>query len=255
MLLSLGAEPVICNSLGDVLEKLSSDPPIASHLFIEDAPGLDLWDAAKRCKKTAPDIRLIALVTSGRNNIGQELQAKGLAASFLLKPLSRHELLNRLNDAHQCPEKKDPPLPPPDSQRLSILLVEDSANNRMLIHFYLKERSYEVHEAQNGREAVELYRKKAYDLILMDIEMPVLDGYEATCAIRAFERKQGRPEVPIIALTAGAFAENKARCLKAGCTEYLSKPVKKNMLLEAIDRLTSGRLQGEPSATPGKNER
>ncbi|MGE4556244.1 MAG: CHASE4 domain-containing protein [Desulfovibrionaceae bacterium] len=254
VLQSLGVEPVVCNSLADVLEKLAAAPSAVSHLLIEDAPEFDLRDAAERCKEAAPELQIIPLVMSGRHKIGKELQAKGLAASFLLKPLSRRELRDRLDNPHGAEEKTPPPPCAPGSKKPSILLVEDSVNNRMLIHFYLKGAPYDVQEAQNGQEALALYGKRPYDLLLMDIEMPVLDGYAATRAIRALEREQGWPEAPIIALTAGAFAENKAQCLEAGCTEYLSKPVKKKMLLDAIARLIDGRRRREPPAQLEENQ-
>ncbi len=75
-----------------------------------------------------------------------------------------------------------------------------------------------------------------YDVVLMDIEMPKRDGYWATRSIRAWERDQHRPAKPIIALTANAFPEDRERCFDAGCTDYLSKPVKKKILLRTISR-------------------
>jgi len=118
-----------------------------------------------------------------------------------------------------------------------VLLAEDSENNRLLIEFFLKSTPYRVRFAANGSQAVERVVAGGIDLVLMDMEMPVMDGYEATRRIRELERTAGRPALAIVALTAYAMKEDEQRCLAAGCTAYLSKPVKKAVLLETLSRL------------------
>ncbi|NGZ05841.1 MAG: response regulator [Magnetococcales bacterium] len=120
---------------------------------------------------------------------------------------------------------------------LKLLVVDDSEDNILLIKAFLKKSPHHCRFAANGAEAVEIVQQEpAYDLILMDVQMPVMDGYAATRAIRAWEREQGGTPVPIIALTAHAFAENERQTLEAGCSEHLTKPITKPRLLAAIER-------------------
>ena len=115
-----------------------------------------------------------------------------------------------------------------------ILLVDDNRDNCNLIRLYLRNTPFSLKTAENGQEAVKLFCAKPYDLILMDIEMPIMDGYEATQKIRQWEQGQKRTPVPIIALTAHAFIRFKKKCLDAGCSDFLTKPVKKSKLIETI---------------------
>lgn len=127
-----------------------------------------------------------------------------------------------------------------DLRPLRILLVEDSEDNRLLIQSYLKKTPYSLDIAENGEIAVEKFKSGKYDLVLMDMQMPVLDGYDATKAIRKWESSEIRiPHsafrgVPIIALTAHATKEDEQKSLDAGCTAHLTKPIKKNILMQAI---------------------
>lgn len=117
---------------------------------------------------------------------------------------------------------------------LRILLVEDSADNCALIQAYFKHLPYCIDIAENGEIGVEKFKSYTYDLVLMDIQMPIMDGYAATAAIREWEQREGRPSTPIVALTAHARPEDIARSLAAGCTAHLTKPIKKQILLNVI---------------------
>ena len=88
--------------------------------------------------------------------------------------------------------------------------------------------------AENGQIAVEKFREKPYDLVLMDMNMPVMDGYTATMTIRQWEEQEGSPPTPIIALTAFALKEDEQKSIAAGCNAHLTKPIKKKILLEAL---------------------
>lgn len=117
---------------------------------------------------------------------------------------------------------------------LNILLVDDSEDNRMLIESYLKKSSHKIRTAANGESAVAKFRKGRYDIVLMDMQMPVMDGYTATREIRKWEMETGKSKTPVIALTAYALKEDAEKSIQAGCTAHISKPVKKANLLEVI---------------------
>jgi len=123
-----------------------------------------------------------------------------------------------------------------ETRPLKILLADDSPDNRLLVNAYFKTMPYAVDEAENGAVAVEMFKAGNYDLILMDIEMPVMDGYSATGAIRAIERETGRRRIPILALTASVLAEALSKAIDAGCDAHIAKPVKKAILLDAIHK-------------------
>jgi CheY-like chemotaxis protein len=127
----------------------------------------------------------------------------------------------------------DEPLPE-DRRPLHLLLVEDSEGNRLLVLAYLKKTLYRIDTAENGQVAVEKFLSDVYDLILMDMQMPVMDGFTATREIRRHEREEGRMRTPIIALTAYALKEDLQKSLDAGCDATLTKPISKQVLLEAI---------------------
>lgn len=123
-------------------------------------------------------------------------------------------------------------------KKLSILLAEDSSDNRMLFGAYLKSFNCTLDEAENGAIAVSKYLKHSYDIILMDVQMPEMDGYSATRAIREHEKDNNLSNIPIIALTAHAQKSDTEASLKAGCTRHVVKPVTKKVLVENISALT-----------------
>ena len=121
------------------------------------------------------------------------------------------------------------PLPP-----LRILLAEDSPDNCMITVAYLEDTPYTIAIADTGAIACEMFAAGHYDLVLMDRQMPVMDGLTATRKIRAWEMANGRSPTPIIALTASALKGDREKCLAAGCTAFLTKPIKQEVLLQAI---------------------
>ncbi|MFC1551998.1 ATP-binding protein [Candidatus Latescibacterota bacterium] len=121
-----------------------------------------------------------------------------------------------------------------DKRKLFILLVEDYDASRRIIQAYLKTTSYNLDIAENGKIAVEKYKANLYDLVLMDMQMPVMDGYEATKAIRAWEKKNSVDSTAIIALTAHAYKEDIQKSIDSGCNDHLTKPINKKKLLDSI---------------------
>jgi len=111
------------------------------------------------------------------------------------------------------------------SDKLNILLVEDNLLNQRIVSFSLKKYNYEVDIANNGIEAIERFREKRYDVILMDIMMPVMDGLEATLKIREIEKSQNiKVRTPIVALTANTMDNDRDKCISYGMDDYLPKP-------------------------------
>jgi CheY-like chemotaxis protein len=111
-----------------------------------------------------------------------------------------------------------------------ILIAEDNDSNYILMTYILK-KYYQFERAKNGQEAVEMADKGEYDIVLMDIKMPIMDGLEATKAIKA-----KFPDLPIVALTANAFDSDRQLALEAGCNDFLSKPVSSEICLQTIKK-------------------
>lgn len=160
---------------------------------------------------------------------------------YVIKPIRRGDLLQsigialgRTKGVPSIPEKSVEPSPTPPSRALRVLLVEDSLDNQLLVRAYLTHTDHSIEIAEHGAIAVEKCKATHYDVILMDMHMPVMDGYSATRAIRSWEREHDLPATPIIALTALALKEESARIFEAGCNTHLTKPVKKATLLEIL---------------------
>lgn len=140
-------------------------------------------------------------------------------------------------------EEQPPKLPTQERKAndkvLSILLVDDNDENRLVVRSFLKNQPCTVDEAKNGKEAVEMSQNKLYDLILMDMQMPVMDGITATGIIRENEKIKNTRPTPILALTAYALKEEMHRSLEAGCNGHLTKPISKKSLLLAIQNYTA----------------
>lgn len=118
----------------------------------------------------------------------------------------------------------------------AILLCEDNEINVMVLEAMLQDAGHHIDVAENGAFGVEKFRHQRYDLVLMDVQMPGMDGHSATREIRRIEQTQGWPRTPVIALTANAFAEDERRSLDAGCDDHLTKPVSQAELLQALQR-------------------
>ncbi|MGN7611181.1 PAS domain S-box protein [Magnetococcales bacterium HHB-1] len=126
-----------------------------------------------------------------------------------------------------------------DKKALTILLVDDSEDNRNLIKAFMRKSPYKLIMAKNGLEAVETFKTQDFDIILMDIQMPVMDGYEATRQIRSWEKSNEMQPIPIIALTAHAMSEESEQIMQAGCDLHLTKPIRKKLLLKSVERFTN----------------
>jgi two-component system, sensor histidine kinase and response regulator len=212
------------------------DAQMPPDLGIELAKGFDLSDR----KST------IIMLTSDDLPRGPRVAREIGLARHLLKPIKRAELLDAVASvAARAQTAAKKPVIEPESPRaenlrgLRILLAEDSEENRLLIAVYLRGTSHQLDTAENGHVAVEMFKTGRYDLVLVDVNMPVLDGYSAVAAMRTWEREQGARPTPIIALTGRAMVEDRARSLAAGCNCHLTKPLRRAVLMEAISRFTN----------------
>jgi PAS domain S-box-containing protein len=174
---------------------------------------------------------------------------------YLLKPIKMREMsamaaavLSRAPDV-EAPARTQSSAPEVLSHPLRILLADDSADNRALIRAYLKDTRCVIDEVEDGRAAFEQVKACHYDLVLMDIQMPVLDGYTAVRMIRRWEQDHAKLPTPIIALTASALDDEVRRAIEAGCDLHVSKPVKKATLLDSIAKaMHNARSPIEPRA-------
>jgi predicted ATPase/signal transduction histidine kinase/CheY-like chemotaxis protein/tRNA A-37 threonylcarbamoyl transferase component Bud32 len=119
---------------------------------------------------------------------------------------------------------------------LHILLADDSQDNRMIVKSFLKKYPHQIEMVENGKDAVEAFMKDKFDLVFMDIQMPVLDGYSATREIRKWEKENQKTETPIVAFTAHAFEEDVIASRNAGCSEHITKPIKRDKLISLVEK-------------------
>jgi CheY-like chemotaxis protein len=124
---------------------------------------------------------------------------------------------------------------PGRAEAAKILLVEDEMVIAQMIQIFLEDSPHHVTFVDNGKDAVTAFKKQKFDLVLMDLQLPVMDGHTATREIRNWESEQGLDPSTIIALSANVTIEEIDRCMEAGCTTHLPKPVHKSVLLETID--------------------
>ena len=185
----------------------------------------------------------ILFLTNSNHSNAQILDLREMGIHhFINKPVKFREWKTSLLEILAPKETQGPvhslgAAPKPDSSdalAMRILLVDDSEKNRNLIRFYLAKSQCELFEADNGARAVEMVQTDSYDLILMDMQMPIMDGYSATREIRKLESEQGRRRTPILALTAFALTGERQKSFDAGCDEHLAKPIQKQQLLKSL---------------------
>jgi two-component system sensor histidine kinase/response regulator len=185
-------------------------------------------------------------------------------AAYLLKPIRQAELRKAIVRALGAREQRGPaPLITRYSVRdarepagtLRVLLVEDNPVNQMLVTRLLRKKGHLVEVAGNGHEALSALQKEGYDLVFMDVQMPEMDGLEATAAIREQERQRGEEHtLPIIALTAHAMKGDEDRCLAAGMNGYLSKPIRPEELDAILQKYLMSRMEAVSTDAAEKDD-
>jgi PAS domain S-box-containing protein len=204
-------------------------------------PGMD-GEALGRAIKANPALKGIHLILlTSRGMRGDAARARNLGfEGYLTKPIKESPLFNAILAVFGKKLEKNRPhdsgivtlhsLAESGKRKLQILLTEDNAVNQKVALIHLRKFGFSVDVAENGREAVEAVQKRRYDLVLMDIQMPEMDGLEATRTIRG-----AGSDIPIIAMTANAMKGDREKCLEAGMNDYLSKPVNPKELLAKIE--------------------
>jgi signal transduction histidine kinase/CheY-like chemotaxis protein/HPt (histidine-containing phosphotransfer) domain-containing protein len=231
---------------------------VLTDAHMPDADGFTLAERVKQDSELGSTV--IMMLTSG-DQPGDITRCEELGiAAYLRKPIKQSELFDSIMVAFGITTPEDEvlerptELPPSRVGPLRILLAEDSLVNQKLAVAVLEKRSHRVVVANNGREAMAALESQDYDLVLMDVQMPEMDGFEATAAIRAKECQTGE-HVPIIAMTAHALKGDRERCLEAGMDGYVAKPIHAKRLFEAIETVT-GRTgdSAAPSAVAPSGE-
>jgi CheY-like chemotaxis protein len=197
------------------------------------------------------------MLTSGERPDDADRAREMGAAAYLFKPIKQSDLFDALMSALRIEVADDEAAAdaerPPSSQSLRILVAEDSLVNQKLAVSLLQKWGHDVVVTDNGRDAVRLSQEEAFDLILMDVQMPVMDGLQATAAIRERERATGRHQ-PIIAMTAHVMKGDREQCLEAGMDGYVAKPIRFTELHATIEDLTAADAEAEPATDDAPSE-
>ncbi|MCG8371074.1 MAG: response regulator [Proteobacteria bacterium] len=231
-------------------------------LIDREMPGMDGLELAGRMRSDTPTAGVgIILLTSGRDDAQHAARTEADIAEYLRKPVRRSALRESLHAATGAPPSAARPAAPerPADDLLAtrfsarILLAEDNEVNCELVRIMLEPSGCRVDVAENGQAAIDAFDAHRYDLILMDCHMPVMDGYQATRAVRSRETlRSAQPRVPIVAITANAMAGDREQCLAAGMDDFIAKPFTKRALYEVLLRwLTGGPDASGPLAEDG----
>ena len=224
-------------------------PLVLADAQMPDVDGFTLTQQIKEDPTLANTV-VIVLTSGGRPDDTARCQQLGIAA-HLLKPVKPSELLNGIGAALGISPTEEPtglPAEQPAPTR-RILLAEDSIVNQKLAVALLESRGHQVVIAATGVETLAAFESQPFDLILMDVQMPEMDGLEATAAIRAREKQTGG-HVPIIAMTAHALSGDRQRCFEVGMDGYIAKPVRAAELFQTIDTL----FFASPGSTPSSRQ-
>jgi len=222
------------------LERACADGnPYAGVLVDANMPGVDGFATAELIRRSPAFTHKIIMMlrTDQRRRDIDRCSQTGMSG-YVMKPIKRQDLLKAIASAMGLvgadAEVERSVTEFKQARPLRILLADDTTDNQTLIRVYLRGSSHEIDTVEDGESAVAAFKSKRYDLVLMDVQMPIMDGYIATREIRAFEAERGSTAVPIIALTAFSLPDEMENCFDAGCSAHLAKPIRKQALLDAI---------------------
>jgi CheY-like chemotaxis protein/HPt (histidine-containing phosphotransfer) domain-containing protein len=231
-----------------------SGHPIQILMVDSDLPSPSGFDLPSSTQSNSNLVQCQTIVLTKSVNAGDALRYRRLGvARYLQKPVVQSELLNTIYQlTNREPSRHRDSAEPTEStftRPLKVLLAEDGIVNQQVAIGLLKRRGHEVTVAKDGQEAIDAIEQDNFDAVLMDVQMPNMDGLEATRIIRRREQGLGR-HLPIVAMTAGAMKGDEERCLASGMDGYISKPINATMLYETIERLA-----GKQSPIDAKGER
>ncbi|MEN6520399.1 MAG: response regulator [Armatimonadota bacterium] len=239
--------PTVADSGSKALEIMNaaSDDgrPFALVLLDVQMPEMDGFAVAEAIK-SSPKLKettIMLLTSSDRCGDAKRCRELGIAA-HLIKPIRQSDLMDRIMSLVDSPDISERHTEEIEDcmeiqkQGRTILLVEDNLVNQKLALRVLEKSGHSVTTAENGEETLAILKKSSFDIVLMDIQMPVMDGFKATAAIRRMEKASGG-HIPIVAMTAHAMKGDRERCLEAGMDDYLIKPINTKIMLQVIDKL------------------
>ena len=235
LFIAWGLEVSLVNALDELRARLERDSTDPTLVVLEHRP--EKMDLATLGAIRKPPLRELLLLTSIGASTSTVLTET--CPHLLTKPTHQKRLADAVGRAfglrsHAPPVMVEPPPAPTPNEPFRVLLVEDNIDNQRLAERVLRDAGALVDTAENGKDAVEMAGHIIYDLIVMDLMMPIMDGFEAAAKIRDKEAAPNR--VPIVALTAHATEGYRARCLAAGMDEYMSKPFRKERFLAVLDQ-------------------
>ncbi len=228
------------------------------HLLLLDCrmPGMSGFQVAEEIRRSSAftDLTIIMLASYQWADDIARTYDMGLGG-YLTKPIRKTDLLETLKislargrdmSLERVPVPEPPSLPP-QSRPFCVLLVEDSPDNQTLVRAYLKKTSYQLDVASDGEIALDKFKNGHFDLILMDMNMPVMNGYDATKRIRDWEQVHGLHPTRIVALTALTLQGERTKILEAGCNAHITKPIKKQTLLKVLEACKEEEKHGPTS--------
>lgn len=235
----------------------STGRPFPLVLMDGQMPEMDGFTLAEHIQRNPNLVGATIMMLTSAGHIGDAARCRELGISaYLVKPIRQGELLDAICQVlRKTPATSETPLITrhflrENKSHVRVLLVEDNAVNQTLAVRLLEKRGYEVSVAGDGRAAVLALDKEVFNVVLMDIQMPEMDGFEATAAIRIKEKLTGA-HIPIIAMTAHALKGDQERCLAAGMDGYISKPIRTNELFCAIQSVLGANREVMDSAEIG----
>ncbi len=235
----------VASSAGEAITAVSFKPAFDLILLDYQMPEIDGMELARTISRLRQSIPPMVMLSSVGQIVSAELLNEVGIVRSLTKPVRQSELLSVLLDVTDSPildkdvspilrvENSSAPINP--LPLLSVLVVEDNFVNRKVCQKILERNHCQVDFAENGAEALDRVAEKEYGLVLMDLQMPIMDGFETTLAIRALDREQGK-HTPIVALTAHAMRGDREKCIAIGMDDYLTKPVKPQDLDQMVER-------------------
>jgi CheY-like chemotaxis protein len=255
MLTNWGMQPTLAESgdmaLNELRNGIRRKEPFQLVVTDVNMPEMSGFDFVERLRadQDLTDVQVIVLTSGGRDG-DEEIASRLQIAERLMKPVKQSELFDAIvrslgvtapEDAASYTDEEDDACSP--FGPLRILLAEDNEINRKLAVGVLSKYGHQMTVVNDGEQAVGVWQRQDFDIILMDVQMPVMDGFEATRRIRELEQQTGR-HVPIIAMTAHAMKGDREKCIAAGMDEYLPKPIR----IEALRKKLALVHHGMPSS-------